>query len=176
VSDAPVEIRPLGATDVEAAVALRREALRDAPLAFAASPESDYGSDPEAVRARLAEAPDWLSLGAFDGDRLVGMAHVSRERAPKARHRANLFGMYVTPGHRRRGVAARLLAAAIDHARAQPGLAWLQLGVSETAPGARALYEAAGFVAWGEQPDALRDGGRRVAETHMALDLARRPG
>lgn len=176
MSDAPVEIRPLTEADVEAAVALRREALRDAPLAFAASPERDYGSDPAAVRARLAEAPDWWSLGAFDGARLVGMAHVSRERGAKTRHRASLFGMYVTPSHRRRGVAARLLAAAVDHARAQPGLAWLELGVSESAPGARALYEAAGFVAWGEQPDALRDGDRSVAERHMALDLARARG
>jgi ribosomal protein S18 acetylase RimI-like enzyme len=176
VSPAPVEIRPLGEGDVAAAVALRREALSDAPLAFAASPESDYGSDPEAVRARLAEAPDWLSLGAFDGERLVGVAHVSREHGAKARHRASLFGMYVTPSHRRRGVARRLLAAAVDHARAQPGLAWLELGVSETAPGARALYEAAGFVAWGVQPDALRDGGRSASQAHMALDLARRRG
>jgi ribosomal protein S18 acetylase RimI-like enzyme len=168
-----VEVRPLGPADVEAAVALRREALTDAPLAFAASPEKDFGSDPASVRARLADAPASLILGAFEGGRLVGVASAFREPHRKRAHRTSLFGMYVTPSHRRRGVARRLLDAAIAHAEAT-GAAWLQLSVSSAAPGARRLYEQAGFEAWGHERDALRDAGVRASETHMALALPRR--
>jgi GNAT superfamily N-acetyltransferase len=168
-----VEVRALVEADVDAAIALRREALADAPLAFAASPVNDFGSDPDSVRARIAEAPKSVILGAFDAGRLVGMASVFRERQRKRAHRTSLFGMYVTPGHRRRGVARRLLAAAVDHAEAT-GAAWLQLSVSSAAPGARRLYEQAGFATWGHEPDALREAGERAAELHMALALPRR--
>lgn len=165
-------IRPITDADVEAAAALRREALQDAPLAFAASPEGDLASDPDAIRARIADAPDSVTFGAFEGHRLVGLVSVFRERHAKRAHRANLFAMYVTASQRRKGFAAQLLEAAICHAETQ-GMAWVQLGVSESAPGARRLYEAAGFQAIGEEPDALRHGGQSAAETHMALALPR---
>jgi len=165
-------IRPITDADVEAAAALRREALLDAPLAFAASPEGDLGSDPEAIQARIADAPDSMTFGAFEEGRLVGLVSVFRETHAKRAHRANVFAMYVTAAQRRRGFAAQLLEAAILHAEAQ-GIAWLRLGVSESAPGARRLYEAAGFQAIGEEPDALRHGGQSASETQMALALPR---
>jgi len=168
-----VEIRPIGEDDVAAVVALRQESLTHAPLAFAASPERDAGSDPDAIRARIAEAPDSVTFGAFDGSRLVGALSLFRETHRKRAHRAQLFAMYVTPSHRRRGVATGLLGAAVRHAEAL-GLARLVLSVSSSAPGARRLYEATGFVAWGEEPDALRDAGESAAETHMALALTGR--
>ena len=165
-------IRAIRESDIEAAVELRREALRDTPLAFAASPETDFGSDPASVRARIGEAPDSVILGAFDGERLVGIASVFREKSPKSKHRANLFGMYVTPSHRRRGFASQLVAAAVRHAESLPGVAWLQLSVSSSAPGARRIYEEAGFTAWGHQPDTLRHEGESASELHLALELS----
>jgi len=47
----------------------------------------------------------------------------------------------------------------------------LNLGVSETTPGARALYEAVGFVVWGTEPRAMRVEGRYYDEIFMALAL-----
>lgn len=168
-----VAIRALREEEAEAYVALRRESLREAPLAFAASPEVDGASQPETVRARLRAAPDAVILGAFaaqDGA-LVGAAGVRREPGGKASHKAHLWGMYVAPASRRRGIGAALLQAAVAHAQTLPGVAWLELGVSTAAPEARRLYEAVGFRAWGEEPDALRHGGESVSELHMTLRL-----
>lgn len=163
-------IRALTAEDLDAYVALRREALLDTPLAFAASPGDDFASSAEALRESMKKAPDWMLFGAFE-ERLIGSVGLFRDRHLKAAHKMHVWGMYVTPAHRGRGVAAALLAAAIAHARTVPGIDWIHLGVSEAAAAARRVYERAGFTIWGTEPDALRDGDRSVVEHRMALRL-----
>lgn len=165
-------IRRLGEHDAEAYAALRRAALLESPLAFGASPADDFVSTPGAVREQLGGGPDWVLLGAFSPPppaELVGAVGVVRDRHLKGRHKVHLWGMYVVPAHRGKGVAAALLQAALGHARSLPGVTWVHLGVSEAAPAARRLYERAGFEVWGTEPEALRHGGRVVGEHHMAL-------
>ena len=163
-------IKALGEADLEAYVALRREALLDTPLAFAASPDDDFASSTVTLAAQMKNAPDWVIFGAFE-DRLVGSAGLIRDRHLKAAHKMHLWGMYVTPAARGRGIAGQLLRAAIDHARATEGVEWIFLGVTEAAPAARRLYERFGFERWGTEPDALREGNRSVVEHRMALRL-----
>jgi GNAT superfamily N-acetyltransferase len=156
-------IRRLREEDLAAYVALRRASLLDAPLAFAASPETDFVSTVDAARQSLI-------FGAFEGDEIVGCVGLLRDRHPKAAHKAHVWGMYVLPSHRRRGYARALLEAAIAHARAI-GIEWLHLGVTSAASDARRVYERAGFVQWGSEPDALRHEGMSVDEARMGLDL-----
>ena len=163
-------IRQLRDDDAEAYVELRRQALADSPLAFAASPGDDLAASAEDVRAQLRLAPEAVILGAFP-ERLVGAIGLYRDRHLKAAHKVHLWGMYVAPDHRRRGVGVALLQAALRHARALPGVTWVHLSVSSAAPAARRLYERAGFEVWGTEPDALRYGGQAVVEHHMALAL-----
>lgn len=157
-------IRPLTHADLGAYAALRRQSLLEVPLAFAASPETD-------VAAQIGVPPDWMLFGAFAPE-LAGAVGLMRGRHPKAAHKLHLWGMYVAPSHRRRGLAAKLLEAAIAHARSMPGVAWIQLGVTDAAGDARRLYERMGFISWGSEPDALRFEGRSVAQEHMALRIA----
>lgn len=163
-------IRPLTADDLPGYVLLRAEMLRDTPLAFAASPGDDFAASVEGLGESMKRAPDWMLFGAFE-DRLVGAAGLFRDRHLKAAHKMHVWGMYVTPAHRGRGVAMALLQAAIEHARTVPGIEWIHLGVSQAAPAARRVYERAGFTIWGTEPDALRDGDRSVVEHRMALRL-----
>lgn len=157
-----VLIRPLSEADLGAYAELRRRALAEEPLAFAASPETD-------VVVQIGKAPDWMLFGAFEGALLAGSVGLIRSRHPKASHKMHLWGMYVLPTHRRQGIATRLLEAAITHARSTPGVEWIQLGVTDDAADARRVYARAGFVVWGVEVDALRFEGRAVAEEHMAL-------
>jgi len=163
-------IRLLSEEDAESWLALRREALLDAPLAFATSPEDDFALDAQALREQLRRASESVILGAFD-EHLVGSVGLHRDRHRKAFHKAHIWGMYVTPSHRRRGLAARLMSAILDHAASLPGVSWIHLSVSSTAPEARRLYDALGFRPWGTEPEALRHAGRAASETHMALPL-----
>ena len=163
-------IRPLEEADAEALAELRRASLLDIPLAFASSPEDDFAASIDVVRAHLRRAPDQFVAGAFEPE-LVGMAGLFRDRHAKASHKAHLWGMYVMPSHRGRGIGEGLLRATLDHARALPGISRVHLSVSSAVPGARRLYERAGFELWGTEPDALRDAGEAVTDYHMALRL-----
>jgi RimJ/RimL family protein N-acetyltransferase len=163
-------IRLLDGDDVESFAKLRQEALIDSPLVFASSPEDDVAAAHGRPREQLERGPDAVVFGAFE-ESLVGMLGLMRDRHRKSAHRANIWGMYVSPDHRRRGLGSALLHAAIAHARALPGVERIVLSVSSAAPGARALYELAGFRAWGDEPDAMRHQGAVTSEIHMALRL-----
>jgi RimJ/RimL family protein N-acetyltransferase len=165
----PDMIRALGEKDFDAYIALRQQALRECPLSFSASAEDDFASSHDSLRKHLAT--DSVLFGAFDGDALAGAVGLFRQRRAKSAHRALIWGMYVAPGQREHGLGARLLQAAIAHARTLPGIAWIDLDVTAAAPAARRLYERAGFQVWGTRQDALRNEGHAVDEHHMALQI-----
>jgi RimJ/RimL family protein N-acetyltransferase len=170
VSD--LNVRCLEPHDADALMALRREALSSEPLAFGASLDDDRTLSPDLLRASLAAADNSAIIGAFDGHALVGMAGVFRMDKLKARHRAMIWGMFVAPAARGRGVGAAILQAAIDRARSWPGIVQVHLSVTETSEDAGRLYRSMGFRPWGVEPRALHWEGRFVAEHHMVLDLA----
>lgn len=166
-----MSIRRLTPSDAPAFVALRVAALRHEPLAFASSLGDDHAVSLEVVRKALAGAEEDVVLGFFEQGELVGNLGVIRNAKAKRRHKAELWGLYVAPDFRRRGVARALLAAAIERARGWDGLEQVQLGVTTTAVAASCLFESTGFVAWGLEPRALQSSGVFVDEVHMLLSL-----
>lgn len=164
-----VTIRPLAAGDAAAYAALRRAMLLDEPIAFASSPEDDRASDEGAVREMFAREGNAV-IGAFDGSRLAGAAGLARDRHVKMRHRALVWGVWVEPRSRRRGLGERILRGVIDIARSW-GVERLVLSASADTPGAVRLYERVGFVRWGVEPDVLRYDGGSHDEVYLSLRL-----
>jgi RimJ/RimL family protein N-acetyltransferase len=171
MTGAAVIVRPLEPSDADILIPLRRQALAAEPLAFGASMEDDRTLSPDLLRASLADPARFAVIGAFDADALVGMAGLLRMEKLKARHRAMLWGMFVTRAARGRGVGAAVLRAAVDRARAWPGVLQVHLSVTETSAEAGRLYRSTGFREWGVEPRALHWDGRFVAEHHLVLDL-----
>lgn len=163
---APVSVRALRAEDAEAWASLRRAALEAHPLAFGATAEGGCAALVAFALARIALEESVL-LGAFLEERMVGIVGIRRERGPKERHKAYLWGMFVAPEARRRGAGTLLLEAAIEAARGWSGVDRVLLSVSSAAPGAEALYRRAGFRPWGREPEALRWQGASADEIHM---------
>lgn len=89
---------------------------------------------------------------------------------PKVRHKAHLFSMYVAGGHRRTGLADRLVQAVIDAAR-ESGALVLQLTVTVGNAPAQRLYRRMGFHVYGTDRRALKVADRFYDEELMALDL-----
>lgn len=164
-------IRTLTPADAPAFATLRREALRDSPWAFAASEESDVGVNPDLMAQRIAE-PGQAIVGAFEGDKLIGIAGMVRNRHGKMAHRASVWGVYVTPSARGRGVAEAIIRGILDIARSWPGLNSVSLQVSARAESAKRLYERLGFKQWGVEPAALMLDGVAYDEAHMVIMLA----
>ena len=163
-------IRQLRPDDAEAYAAFRRAALLDTPLAFAASPEDDMACSAVAVRERLKQGS--IVFGAFDPE-LAGTLGFYRDQHIKAAHKVHLWGMYVAPEYRQRGIGGKLLDAAVQYASSLPGIEMIRLSVSSAAPAALRLYERAGFRIWGTEPDSLRHKGQSVIEYHMLLQIRR---
>lgn len=174
MSGAEPRIVKLKPSDAERYAAVRGEMLRDRPHAFAASPEDEGALDPEFYRRMLA-SPEKEIFAALDenGD-IVGTCGFVRMHWAKLRHRAEIWGVYVAPSARRRGLAARLLAEAEAHARSLGGVEVLELSVSAGKPNARSVYERAGFVAWGTKPDDARVDGTSYDEVYLQKRLTPR--
>ena len=144
-----MQIREFGAEDARAFQMLRLAALRECPSAFASSYEEEHETPIAIVAERLIAKADRCVLGAWLGSDLVGMLGLQREEMRKLAHKATLWGMYVAPNARRRGVGRQLIAQALLRAAAMTGVRQIHLGVNASNAEAIALYEAALFKSFG---------------------------
>jgi RimJ/RimL family protein N-acetyltransferase len=167
-----VGIRALEANDASRLRALRLEALRWAPGSFGSSYEEEV-EDHGRFEAWAAGSGRDRIFGAFAGESLVGMAGFRANAQHKTRHRGLLWGVYVTPAHRRMGLAERLVAAVVDHARAH--VVTLFATVVTTNATARDLYRRLGFREIGIDPRALRVDGAYLDEALLIMELDREP-
>lgn len=132
---------------------LRLEALRNDPAAFGSSPEEEERFGEEEWRRRIRNAV----FALVDGEP-VGMVAVVFNDRPKTRHVVDVFGVYVRPEHRGRGVGARLLGSALRLVRRRNGVVKVKLTVNPEQRAALGLYERAGFVVAGRLSKELKIG------------------
>ena len=102
---------------------------------------------------------------------LVGTCGAYRETDPKRRHIAAVWGMYVSPEHRGKSLARRLLDVTIERLRALDGVEQVQLAVTAGNEPAERVYQSAGFAAYGREPAALKVDGVDYDELLMSLPL-----
>ena len=171
-------IRELTGDDAGEFRGLRLRALQEHPDAFGSSYEAEVTVPNEATAERLrrnAESQDSFTLGAYRGNRLVGMVGLFQETREKTRHKGNIWGMYVPIEEQGKGIGKALLARAIELARGTPGLEQLHLAVVSSNSRARDLYASFGFKTYGVEPRALSVDGEYLDEEHMALLLSPSP-
>jgi ribosomal protein S18 acetylase RimI-like enzyme len=113
-----------------------------------------------------------VTFGAFLDDVLVGAAGLEFETREKTRHKATLFGMYVSPARRGRGAGRKLVSAALEYARARAATTVVQLTVTEGNASAQGLYEACGFRVFGVEPRAIRTHDAYLSKVHMWCELS----
>ena len=167
-----MRIEVLQTAAAELAHAFRLRALRENPEAFGATFEEEVTLSADAVSSRLRATTDHFALGAFDErGSLVGIAGMYRERHTKSRHKGIVYGMFVAPEVRGRGIGKSLLAAVIERAKGLQDLEQLNLHVVTENVAARELYLAAGFESFGLERRGMKQGGKYFAVEHMVLFL-----
>lgn len=164
-------MRELDRNDAQACAALRLEALTNHPLAFGSSVPDDPNDLIEWMYSKLDPSAESTMFGAFANGSMVGIVGTSRATGKKERHKAWIWGMYVSPKNRRTGIGEMLMRAAIDRIRSHPEIELIHLDFSEVATEARGLYERIGFKEWGREPRSLLWAGRYADEIHMVMDL-----
>lgn len=160
-------VRRLLPEDARDFQALRLRGLNECPTAFASSYEEECDASVASVAQRLTLAPERAVLGAFVASTLTGIVGLQREAHRKLAHKALIWGMYVAPAARQRGVGRALIDATLEHAYAMDGVCRVNLSVNATNAPAIALYEAAGFKRYGTERDFMRVAGVPQDELHM---------
>jgi GNAT superfamily N-acetyltransferase len=165
-----MQIRRLETSDAPVYRELRLRGLREHPDAFTSSFEEENLRPPADTEKRLAAASDTVMWGGFIDGTLAGVVGMTRETRLKNRHKATLVAMYVAPEYGGRGLGLALVNTVVQAARAA-GVELLVLTVTEGNRQAAALYERAGFAAFGVEPDAIRVNGVPYGKQHMYLQL-----
>ena len=164
-----VKTRRLGKDDAGHYRDLMLRAYRAHPDAFTTSVrEAKFRSSSWwAARAGDGSPGSSLVIGAFSASRLVGVVGLSFEAREKVRHKVRLFGMYVLPSFRGRGIGKRLVQRGLAEARRHKDARLVQLTVTEGNSDALKLYEKCGFVRFGVEPLAVAVGDKHVSKVHM---------
>ena len=158
--------------------AIHRENGADGIWFSPRAPEEPTGFD-EPRRASIAlglargvDEAEWIRLwhAVDDRGRVVGDVNLRGNRLTAEQHRCTL-GIGLLATHRGRGLGRALLATAVDWAKSQAVLEWVDLGVFDGNAPAIRLYESFGFVRWGAVEDRFRVRGVSVADVQMALRL-----
>ncbi|MEO7221522.1 MAG: phosphoribosylglycinamide formyltransferase [Devosia sp.] len=159
---APV-IRRLTTSDAAAYRDLRLEALQNAPTAFGSSYEAESQNSLSDFEGHLTRS---YIVGAWLEGSLVGVTGFY-SLSGKAAHRGNIWGVYVQPQARGRGISRALLTEILSSARTQ--VKQVHLSVVTDNATALALYERLGFTIYGTEPRSLFVEGRYLDEHMMVL-------
>lgn len=166
-----ISLRNLTAADAVAYREIRLAALRDAPTAFGSDYHENVDMPLSHFESRIGATNDHFIRVAEAHGGMVGTLGLRREDGTKRGHIALLWGMYVEPSARNRGIGGLLLTDVLTAARQLKGLEIIELSVVVGNESARRLYDAHGFVTYGVEPRALKIDGRYYDEAHMALEL-----
>jgi GNAT superfamily N-acetyltransferase len=165
-----ITLRNLDGKQLDAYRRLRLEAVRAVPTAYSSGYETEASAKARKYRDGLSGSAENYVLGAWSGEELVGIVGFVREVEPRRMHVGLVWGMYVKPQYRGRGVGRQLLRTIAERARALEVHHLLVTVVSDN-EGAAGFYRALGFTPWGTEPAALRIDDAFYDEIHMLLQL-----
>lgn len=152
--------------------------VRAAPISdpFPKSHNLDVPERIESAQKRWVTPVDTLgwsrAWGAFADGRVVGEITLSTSRLIETQLHRAILGMGIEPEFRGTGIGADLLVTALNWAKEQQTLAWIDLGVFAHNTAARRLYGNFGFMEIGRCIDCFRVDDLRVDDIQMTLELS----
>ncbi|QNB15955.1 GNAT family N-acetyltransferase [Paraburkholderia tropica] len=166
-----ITVRTLDAHDAEQFKALRLLAVDNSPTAIWPTRQEEMARSIAEIVGRIRSTRTQAVFGAFEVDVLVGFTGIRREPLSQVSHKATIWGVFVNPSYRGRGIAQTLLAAATAHATDEWNTIQLMLCVNAENLSAKRLYASQGFQVFGVEPRAMKVEDRFYDEEHMFKTL-----
>jgi len=156
-------IRKLTTDDFEIWKALRLEAVKDYPESFGESYENIVEQDIKWFEQSLKNG----TIFVYEKDnQIIGLVGTFSMQPGNMTHRATLFGLYVQPEQRQKGIAGELVEHVISFVAKTHKQIHLTVTTNNNA--AIDLYKKHGFIIYGTEPDALYLDGKYYDE-HLML-------
>jgi RimJ/RimL family protein N-acetyltransferase len=168
-----VIIRIATIEDAAALLALRLEALRRHPEAFAADADKTAAGGETAWAEQIREYGSTQSGAiciAQVMDELIGMSGIVRGHWQKTAHGGTLWGVYVVPDWRGYKIGEAIVNGCIEWA-IEHELTVITLGVTDSNLAAIRCYNACGFTSYGLAPRVILNNGRYYDELLMAKQI-----
>jgi len=171
-----IEVIRLGEGDVcvsqaEAYKALRLEGLKNDPMSFANTYREMYERP---INDIIAELQANIVVGVLkEGSEFIGVGGIRREAAGKMNHKGIVYGNYVKPEMRGKGIGKMIMTDLELRARNTPPtdllptIEELQLRVTEGNEPAMKLYISMGYEQFAYSKRAIRHNGVYVGEYFM---------
>ena len=156
--------------DAERYHQIRLECLRNHPDHFGSTYEEEMDIETTRFIKELTEENNhsfWF--GAFDAEKLVGIAGFVQQKRLKTRHRGELVQVYVHPSMTHKGIGKELLTLTIDQAFSNTEIEQIFLSVVESNNKAVALYKKFGFVECGFIENYFKKDGIYSSQVFMVL-------
>lgn len=119
--------------------------------------------------AKPLVTPGWRrGFASYAKDQMVGILALDGSPLGTGLHRVRM-GMGIMPEYRGQGRGTALMTVAIEWCRAQPQIAWVDLGVFADNPPAQNLYKKFGFSTIGRRDDQFRIDGATIDNIEMTL-------
>lgn len=150
------DLRQLMPEDAEAFSALRRLVTADNPVPMGLTLAEEQSRTIEGFRQQLGAPAPNAAFGIFLDTELVACSAVAWTGSfASSRHKVVLWGTFVKPGFRQRGMGKAVVRRALEHAK-KNGARRANLTVYLPNPEAISLYESLGFSVYGVEPEAVR--------------------
>ncbi|HZC16027.1 MAG TPA: GNAT family N-acetyltransferase [Caulobacteraceae bacterium] len=170
MAEAGFDIRPVARAEAAAWRALRLEALKNHPIAFMLSYEEAVKHDLDFFTAGIPEPGGTdILFGVYADGALSGCAGFAREPGAKEKHKGVMWGVYLRPALRGRGIGETMVVRLLEHARDHVALVRCSVTVENAS--AADLYRRRGFVQYGIEPRSLRYEGRDYDEALLAISF-----
>ncbi len=153
-----INIRPVTIEDLVKFRDLRLESLKNEPYAFLVTYDDELQVTEEKWRERIdnsVKGDNGVMVVAETEGNLVGLVGITYGRHPKIKHSAHIWGTYVTPDFRGKGIGRRLMEKVIEIAKANSSVKKIKIEVVAEQESAAKLYEKMGFIHIGTAKDEL---------------------
>ena len=161
-----IKIRQLDIHDANDFRTIRLSGLQNSPEMFG----STYAVESKRPLALFAERIEKsVIFAAYHEQKIVGVIIFLQESGLKSAYKANIYGFYIEPQFRNRGIANQLLQAVIHFA--QQHVEQIMLSVVSDNNLAIALYKKHGFQTYGIELRAMKNDAGYQDDVLMVLFL-----